>query len=212
MSDNHTYVLIGYSGHGFVVADAAIDNGLSLAYYTDKTSVINNPFNLGYIGNESDLLFDGWQKGWRFLLGVGNNKMRESIAKNILTHGEYIASVIHKDASISKTAIIGQGAFAARGVCVNAFAQIGNYVILNTGCQIDHGCKVHNCAHIAPGAVLAGDVTVGERTLIGANAVVKQGITIGNDILIGAGAVVIKDIIQPGTYAGNPARIISNEE
>lgn len=209
MSDSYIYVLIGYSGHGIVVADAAIDNGLSIAYYTDKAPVKNNPFGIEYIGNESDINFNGWQKGWHFLLGVGDNSLRERIAKNMVQRGEHIATIIHNDASISKTAILGQGVFAARGVCVNAFALIGDYVILNTGCQIDHGCKVHNCAHIAPGAVLAGDVEVGERTFIGANSVVKQGVTIGNDILIGAGTVVVKDIIKSGTYVGNPARIIS---
>ncbi len=208
MSDNNKYVLIGYSGHGLVVAEAAMDNGLSVLYYTDKIQVNNNPFGLAYIGDESDEHFTGWQKGWGFLLGIGNNIVRETVAKNVLQHNEQIITVIHGDASISKNAVIEQGSFVARGVCVNAFANIGEYVILNTGCLVDHGCKVQNGAHIAPGAVLAGDVTVGKRTFIGANAVIKQGVTIGDDILIGAGAVVVKDILKPGRYAGNPARII----
>jgi len=31
-------------------------------------------------------------------------------------------------------------------------------------------------------------------------------VTIADDVVIGAGSVVTKDIIEPGSYVGNPAR------
>ena len=43
---------------------------------------------------------------------------------------------------------------------------------------------------------------------IGTNATIMP-VNICDDVVIGAGSVVTKDITEPGTYAGNPARRMS---
>lgn len=48
---------------------------------------------------------------------------------------------------------------------------------------------------------------IGNRVFIGSNATVLP-VTICDDVVIGAGAVVTKDITEPGTYAGNPAKLL----
>jgi acetyltransferase-like isoleucine patch superfamily enzyme len=47
---------------------------------------------------------------------------------------------------------------------------------------------------------------VGTGTWIGAGAIVSNNVDICADCVIGAGAVVIKDITEPETYVGVPAR------
>lgn len=59
---------------------------------------------------------------------------------------------------------------------------------------------------MAVGSHLCGSVVVGERTWIGAGSVVSNNISICGECMIGAGAVVVKDIKEPGTYVGVPAR------
>jgi acetyltransferase-like isoleucine patch superfamily enzyme len=54
---------------------------------------------------------------------------------------------------------------------------------------------------------VAGTVTIGKRTWLGAGATVSNNIEITSDCTIGAGAVVIKDINRKGTYVGVPARM-----
>ncbi|NLB74776.1 MAG: acetyltransferase, partial [Firmicutes bacterium] len=49
-----------------------------------------------------------------------------------------------------------------QGAIVNAGTVVGQHAILNTGCTIDHDCKIGSYAHISPGVNLAGGVTVGE--------------------------------------------------
>jgi len=49
-------------------------------------------------------------------------------------------------------------------------------------------------SHIAPGAVLCGEVTIGEDTHIGAGAVIVQGTRIGRGCMIGAGAIILRDV------------------
>jgi sugar O-acyltransferase (sialic acid O-acetyltransferase NeuD family) len=203
-------IMVGYSGHGFVVAEAAIASKMNLKYYSEQKTVSLNPYDLEYIGYENDPQFNGWQSDLDFILAIGNNAIRHQIAKNIMFKNGTILNVIHPLASISNKVQIGKGNFIARNVAINPLAKIEDYCILNTGCIIEHECAIKTAAHIAPGAVLAGNVTVGERTFIGANSVIKQGVTIGNDVLIGAGSVVINDVPDQSKLVGNPARILSN--
>lgn len=45
---------------------------------------------------------------------------------------------------------------------------------------------------------------IGNKVYIGSNSTILP-VTICDDVVIGAGSVVTKDIVEPGTYAGNPA-------
>ncbi len=207
MLENKT-AIIGYGGHAYVVAESHLSNGNSLNYYTNIIQVEKNPFNLAFLGCETDLSFEGLDMNLAFILGIGDNDLRYKIAQLLLSKYQIIESVIDPNAIISERANIGVGVFASKGALVNAFSKIGDFTILNTGCIIEHECEIGAASHIAPGAVLAGNVKVGNRTFIGANAVIKQGIEIGDDVIIGAGSVIIKNVSSNTKIIGNPGRIL----
>lgn len=201
-------ILAGYSGHGFVVAEAAQLSNLPLKYYAEINQLEINPFDLEYIGFENDLLFEGWNEEFDFILGIGDNTIRQKVAKLIKAKNRNILNVINPTASISKKIILGDGNFIARNVSINPLVSIGSYCILNTGCVIEHECSLGDGVHVAPGAILAGNVKIESGSFIGANAVIKQGIHIGKNVIIGAGAIVLKDVVDNKTVAGNPAKDI----
>ena len=202
-------ILIGYSGHGYVLIDVAIENKITLLGYSEKTIVQDNPFNLKYLGSENDeYLLNNFCNDADFIIGIGDNKKRELVFEKLLKNGCQILTLKSLSASVSATSIIENGTFVNRNVSINAFARIGKNVILNTGCVIEHECIILDSVHVAPGAVLAGNVIVGERTFVGANSVIKQGVKIGRDVIIGAGSVIIKDIPDGAKVVGNPGRII----
>lgn len=207
MSDRKI-ILVGYSGHGLVVADTAFENKLNIIGYTEKSIKLSNPFKLEYLGDESISDFNLWDKEVEFLIGIGDNFLREKIYNLIKNKGKKVVTLINSHSSISDFVSIGDGVYINRNVTVNALAKIGNNVILNSGCIIEHECEIHDHVHIAPGAVLAGNVHVGSGTFIGANAVVKQGVQIGRNVIIGAGAVVLKSISDGKKIVGNPHRFI----
>jgi sugar O-acyltransferase (sialic acid O-acetyltransferase NeuD family) len=206
---NKKAVLVGYSGHALVVGDTAMSLGVDLSYYTDKKENTDNLFDLEYLGFEGDDNYEHWSKQYAYILGIGDNSIREKTAQILIKNQQEILNIHHQSASISKLAKLGKGCFVGSHVSVNALASIGDFCILNTGCIIEHECSIQQSAHIAPGAVLAGNLSVGQRTFVGANSVIKQGVKIGDDVIIGAGAVVINDIPDNTIVAGNPAKQIN---
>lgn len=207
MSDKDV-ILIAYSGHAYVVAETILDNGLNIIGYSDTEEAKTNPYNLTYLGFEKENDFVGWSKEIPFVLGIGDNNLRQKVANLINKKGKLIQTIIHKTAHVSKTAIIESGTFISKNVIVNALVKVGRNTILNTGCIIEHECVLQDAVHIAPGAVLAGNVCVGERSFVGANAVIKQGVIVGRDVVIGAGSVIITNIPDGKKVVGNPGRII----
>lgn len=102
-----------------------------------------------------------------------------------------------------------------RGVTVGSRTRIQSHtficelVKIGEECSIAHGVVFINDRY--RGGPAKGDrskwdsTVIGDRVCIGSNATILP-VTICSDVVIGAGSVVTKDIIVPGTYAGNPAR------
>jgi sugar O-acyltransferase (sialic acid O-acetyltransferase NeuD family) len=202
-------IIIGYSGHAYVVADALEGEIIG---YCENEEKIDNPLQLKYFGPEkSQKAIALLQKNYCFI-SIGNNNIREKVYSHLKLNAiTNFVNAIHYSAVISKTVKINDLTLVAPNAAINAFAEIGIGVICNTSSIIEHECKIGNFAHIAPGATLAGNVSVGERSFIGANAVVKEGIKIGKDVIVGAGSVVINDIPDGQVFVGNPAQPIKNK-
>lgn len=199
-------VLVGYSGHALVVAEALLLSGYRLHGYLEKERVSDNLLNLEYLGLERDKSILEKIRGRCIIICLGNNALREELFNLFKINDFKIISISHPSSSVADSVIIGSGTFVARGANINPFVKIGNGVIINTGCIIEHECLIEDFVHIAPGAVLAGNVTVGHGSFIGANSVIKQGITIGRNTIVGAGSVVLTDVESESIYVGNPAK------
>ena len=72
-------ILIGYSGHAYVVADIAIENQYNIIGYTEKSRAQNNPFNLNYAGYEREIDFFVNNKDIRFK----NHTKFDTISKTV---------------------------------------------------------------------------------------------------------------------------------
>lgn len=209
MSELNKLILLGYSGHAYVVIDVARSMGLNVIGYLDREKNLVNPYELEYLGDEKDFILDSvTREGTAFFAAVGDNSLRQKLGRYILNNGWFLCKLFDKSAIVSGLARVSDGTLIAPLAVINSLVKIGIGCIINTGAIIEHECQIADFAHIAPGAVLAGNVEVGERCFIGAGAVIKQGVKIAGQVTVGAGAVVINDIPFGETWAGNPARRI----
>lgn len=196
--------IIGYSGHAYVIIDILLNAGRLVTAYCDQAEKTLNPYHLQYLGKESEVIKK--LKKFDFFACVGHNGIREKIHMQMSAYLGNPINAIHPSAVISSSVKMGDGVMVAANATINPLAEIGRGVICNTSCTIDHECKIEDFVHVAPGAVLCGNVTIGRGTFVGANSVIRQGIIIGKNVTIGAGTVIVKDIPDNVTVVGNPQK------
>jgi sugar O-acyltransferase (sialic acid O-acetyltransferase NeuD family) len=200
-------ILIGYSGHAFVVCGILKAAGKKVTGYCDMAEKENNPFGLQYFGTENSETGLAAIKEHGYFIAVGDNRLRKKIYDGLQRNKLASGNAKHPSAVIDPSAnIAAQGIMIAANVTINPLASIATGIICNTGCIIEHECVVGEFAHIGPGAVLCGNVRIGDGTFVGANAVIRQGVTVGKNVMIGAGAVVVRDVPDNVTVVGVPAK------
>ena len=112
---------------------------------------------------------------------------------------------------------------------------IGPFVEIQKGVEVGSNCKIQSHSFICELVTIGNNCFIGhgvmfindtmkkgpangdrsqwKKTIIGDNVSIGSNATIlpiemCNNVVIGAGAVVTKNIMEPGIYAGNPARKI----
>jgi sugar O-acyltransferase (sialic acid O-acetyltransferase NeuD family) len=201
-------IVIGYSGHSFVVCEILSAAGVVVTGYCDNEMKNVNPFNLEYIGSETKTSARERLQQEGCFVAIGDNTIRRKVYDKLLTDLIFPVNAVHPSAIISsKTFVAENNVMIGAGVCIQPLARIETGAVCNTGAVIEHECVVGAFAHIGPGAILCGNVQVGAGAFVGAGAVVRQGITIGENAMVGMGAVVVKDVQANAVVMGNPSRI-----
>ncbi|WP_018394767.1 acetyltransferase [Bacillus sp. 37MA] len=202
-------VVIGEGGHSKVIQDIIAAEGLYqvIAILDDK---YNDLFEIdrvviGPISYAEKLIAE---TNAVFVIAIGNNRVREKIARSLFEAGAVFKAVVHPFSSVSPSARIGAGTVVMAGSVINADAVIGEHAIINSGAVVEHDNQIGDFAHVSPGAVLTGNVFVGTGAHIGAGATVIPGKTLGDWSVVGAGTVVINDISNDVTVIGVPAKVM----
>jgi sugar O-acyltransferase (sialic acid O-acetyltransferase NeuD family) len=207
------YIIWGAKGHGMVVRDALDSYGCHLLAVFDNNTDLEPPFPdvpLFYLREG----FEGWLSsldapsplGFVVAMGGARGKDRLRTADYLTLFGLQPVSFIHPWTSVCSNVIIGDGVQIMAGACISTRVRIGDQTIVNHMANVDHECILGKGVHIAPGATLAGCVTVRDHVMIGAGATVLPNLTIEEDVIVGAGAVVTKDVDAGSVVAGVPAR------
>lgn len=202
-------ILIGYSGHSFVVCDIFATQAIDIQAYCDFKEKEYNPYNLAYLGVESSEEALNQISQASYFVSIGDNKIRRKLSQFLFSKTQHKAiNAIHTSAIVSPLSKLGHGVMIGPGSIVNSSSLIKSGVICNSQSVVEHDCVIGEYSHIGPASVLCGNVTVGENSFIGARSVVKEGVRIGNNVIVGAGTVVIRDIPDNLKVVGNPQRVI----
>jgi acetyltransferase-like isoleucine patch superfamily enzyme len=112
---------------------------------------------------------------------------------------------------------IGGGTFLNIGVMVAALelVEIGEHCMFANGCFISDGSHRFDDPHKPvpwQGFTTKGPTRIGDNVWCGAHAVITSGVTIGERSVIGANSVVTADIPPFSIAAGAPARVLRTIE
>ncbi len=196
--------LYGAGGHAKVIIDILI------AMHQKPAGIFDDFSNQDLLNGVPVMRYEPQHIGNndKVLISIGDNTTRKEISRKM----QYsFATAIHPKTCTSHFSSTGEGSVIMQGVVLQSGAEIKKHCILNTSCSIDHDCVVNDFVHIAPGATLCGNVTIGEGTHVGAAAVIIPGVTIGKWCIIGAGSVVISNVPDNCAVAGNPARLLHQQ-
>ncbi|MDU1889054.1 MAG: acetyltransferase [Dysgonomonas sp.] len=199
-------ILVGGGGHCKSVIDAAESAGFKIIAILDKEKNIGKKI-LDYTITGTDDDIPNYINKGNFIVTVGqikNSLLRMNLYDKILNFGGKLATIIASTAYVSKYAKIDEGTVVLHHALVNAEANVGKGCIINSFTNIEHESIIGDYSHISTGVMINGGCEIGHSVFIGSNSTLFQGISVVSNSTIGAGSLVNKDILEEGTYIGNP--------
>lgn len=192
-------ILIGAGGHARVVQELAELCGANIRGVCDPKfeGMDEQQWNgLRVLGSDA-YLTETDSEAVLLLNGIGmlpGNGVRESVYVRFTEMGFCFPSLVHPFAWVSDSAIISPGAQIMAGVVIQPGASIGENTIINTRSSVDHDSRLGAHCHLAPGALLCGEVRIADSCFIGAGATVIHTVTVESGKVIKAGSLTIKNV------------------
>lgn len=191
-------VIIGGGGHGISVFEAVTSLGEFnvMGFIDNHAKAALSRFGVKYLGTDVDL-HKIISSRTSAVIGIGQIESPEpriSLGKMLVQRKILLPPIIAASATVSQLSIIGSGSVVLHKALVNANSKIGAFNIVNSSAVIEHGVCTEDYVHVAPGAIILGDVSIGMGSFIGAGAIVREGVKVGNRCLIGAGTFIHRDV------------------
>lgn len=158
--------IIGAGGHAKVICDTILAKSeFEIVGFVDSIvpvgTIIMNDFKVILEQKKLENL-----KSYAdfFIVGIGNNKIREELFNKLKTFLKP-ATIIHPTAVIASNAVINPGTVCLAKSIISANCTVGENTIINAGSIIDHESKIGNNVHISIG------------TLVGSNSIIGNNLT-----------------------------------
>lgn len=143
-----------------------------------------------------------------FVIATGEPYYRKVFFERIRIDGYKVTTLIHPEAEISRSAVIGEGVIIGRGCVVNHHVHLRENTCMMVYCVIGHDTEIMDHCQLSSFVSTGGHCRIGSCTFVGQNAVIREHTQIGGFSIVGECANVIRDVSDEEVVAGNPAKVI----
>ena len=183
--------LFGYGGHA---REAACQIEQEVTFFVDDK----------YSNDIAKPISEFNPEEYMMMVAVANSKDRYDIVQRLPKDTKYF-TFIHPSVQIMDDNIeVGEGSFIGANSILTTSIKLGKHALLNRGNHIGHDCIIQDYFSAMPGAIISGNVTIGDCVYVGTNSSIKEKIIICSGVIIGSNATVVKHIVKSGTYVGVP--------
>lgn len=198
-------LLYGFGGHARSIADVSLASGIETLLFVDSNARQNETFAGFPVMKEMP---SALPEDWIAFPAAGGAVQRQAQLEDIKRRGWRAGCIVSATATLGVLSTLGAGCFVGHHAHVGPSTRIGDGAIINSGAVVEHDCQVGSFTHISVNGTVAGGTIIGDGCFIGAGSTVINSLKIGHNITLGAGGCFIKDVSEPGTYAGTPAKRI----
>lgn len=142
------------------------------------------------------------------ICAIGNEAIKKRIIESIYNPRVHYATLIDPNVIMCKGSECGEGSYIFANCVLDINVKVGKHVFVSFNSSISHDTVLCDYVSVFPGGNVSGKVIVGESTVLGTGTKIIQGLCVSPNVMTGAGSVVVKDITEPGTYVGIPAKRI----
>jgi sugar O-acyltransferase (sialic acid O-acetyltransferase NeuD family) len=205
----HRLLIIGAGGLGRqlehyleLISDQNKDWELAGYIDDDMKALVNKGSDYKVLGNIQSFPFkvDDY-----IVIGIADIKSKKKII-NTLKNKVRFFTYISEASLIGKNVTIGEGSIVCPGVKIGSNVNIGTFNLINLNCIVGHDSVMGDHCSIMPHVDIGGGARIGKNVFMGTKATVSPLLEVHDDTYLGVGSIVIKNITEPGTYFGNPAR------
>lgn len=178
--------LIGAGGHA---REVLFQMGEDLPCFVDDAYIVDGVLPLSK--------FD--PREYAVIVAIANCEDRQAVVERLPKDTKYF-TFVHPTAIIKDTTPIGEGSFIGAYSIITSNISLGKHCLLNRGNHIGHDSVIGDYFSAMPGAIVSGNVIVGDCVYLGTNSSIKEKLTVCSNVTIGLNTGIVKHITQPGVY------------
>lgn len=191
--------VFGYGGHA---REVQVQIGKEVTFFVDDE----------YSNEYTTPLSEFNPNEYQMMIAVADSTEREKIVKKLPPKTNFFTFIHQTSQIIGDDVIIGEGSFIGANSILTTNIKLGKHTILNRGNHVGHDTIIGDYFSAMPGAIVSGNVNIGNCVYMGTNSSVREKINITNNVILGLNSGVVKDINIEGTYGGCPVKLLNYGE
>lgn len=192
-------VIVGGGGHGATIGEVALANGWDIVGAVDGGLPVGTKVfgEIEVIDSDTaleEIFASGVTTAFLGIGGATSSKIRTAMYSRLQSIGYFLPPLVDPSARLGQGTRLGAATYVLPQAMVGPRCQIGANVIVNSSCTVAHDCVIEDHVHLTPASVLAGNVGIGESSVIGMTATVLFGCRVGRNCLVHNNVSVLVDL------------------